>query len=290
MALGDDFGQLYNRLAPHAAQSFSGVDPDWTTLAMQMGYIPNPFPAMGTEGQDEMRFLGTLKNIMDQQMGGPGGRAMQMSPQNPTAALPYNLRQYMGALAPLYTSMQGRMLMPGSQASMFDTGYQFGPVAGDQSALQQLLQSARSGAPPIGTPFGPEAIAGANQAALPAPESIASALGASEESVTNPPGTAELVEGPRGENPAIAASGNSPTIREALEQDATSSGAQKGNIPSAGASDPFTRRAWSLFEQWMANNTAEYNRNQENLNKSLGTANKDREEAVLGFLKDRLGL
>lgn len=145
---GVDYGKLAANAVGPTGQFTQGVDPDWTNLANAYGFIQNPFPAMGTEGQDQMRFLATLKNIMDAQLGGPNGAAMQMSPGNPTAAMPFGMRQWFAGASPLFNSVQGRMLMPSTQDTMFQNGYQFGGLDTSQSnALMQLLASQRSGNP-----------------------------------------------------------------------------------------------------------------------------------------------
>jgi hypothetical protein len=126
--MGPDYGKLNSAVQPGMQQWFSGVDPDWTRLAMEYGYTPNPFPAAGTQGQDEMRFMATQKAIMDAQMGGPQGRYQQMSPGNPIAAMPYGMRQYMAGAAGLFNSPAGRDLMPMGSQDMFGGGYQFGGI------------------------------------------------------------------------------------------------------------------------------------------------------------------
>ena len=160
-ALGADYGQLYNQIMPYAewantgGQQGVGVDPNYTAAAMALGYIPNPFAPTGSEGQAQMRFLATLKNIMDQQMGGPTGRAAAISPGNPIAGAPGAMSQYLSAAGALMQSPQGRMLLPGNQAAMFQNGYNWNPIDmanATPSGLQQLLIAARS------NPAGPNAV------------------------------------------------------------------------------------------------------------------------------------
>src|SRR6266576_4262378 len=203
--MGQDYTQLAAKMQGAQQLAFSGVDPDWTQLAMSMGYVPNAFPAAGTEGQNEMRFMAALKNMMDQQLGGAGGRYAQMSPNNPIAAMPYGMRQMMMASSPILNSTQGRMLMPGSQADMMGGGYQFGGInATDPSWIQQALAAAR-GQGPAPAPYGSNAtqVPGAANAgpaaelptggggvpALPAPSSAITP----SDSLTNPLGTGNAI-------------------------------------------------------------------------------------------------
>ena len=149
--IGPDYSKLSQDLAPYQEWYNTGgipgvsVDPNYTAAAMQLGYIPNPFAPAGTEGQAQMRFLSTLKNIMDQQLGGPNGRAMQIAPSNPIASAPGSISQYLMAAAALLQSPQSKMLLPGDQAAMFQNGYTFDPINanGSPSALQQLLATGR---------------------------------------------------------------------------------------------------------------------------------------------------
>jgi len=145
-------GVDYNKLAAQSVggtgQFTQGIDPNWTELANAYGFIQNPFPAAGTEGQDQMRFMATLKNIMDAQLGGAGGQYSQMSPNNPIAAMPFGMRQWFAGASPLFQSIQGRMLMPGGQENMFQNGYQFGGLnTANASDFMQMLASARNGGP-----------------------------------------------------------------------------------------------------------------------------------------------
>jgi hypothetical protein len=143
---GVDYNKLAQQSAGATGQFTQGIDPDWTALANAYGFIQNPFPAAGTEGQDQMRYLATLKNIMDAQLGGAQGRYAQMSPGNPMASMPFGMRQWFAGASPLFNSIQGRMLMPSNQADMFSGGYQFGGLDTSQSsALMQLLASQRQG-------------------------------------------------------------------------------------------------------------------------------------------------
>jgi hypothetical protein len=145
---GADYGRMYPDLAGSNAQYTQGIDPDWTKLATMYGFRPNPYPALGTEGQDQMRFLATLKSIADAQLGGPSGPYSQMSPNNPIAAMPFGMAQYMTSMAPLFQSIQGRNLMPLDQANMLANGYQYGPLGtGTESALMKTLREARTGGP-----------------------------------------------------------------------------------------------------------------------------------------------
>lgn len=148
---GADYGQLANKLGGATGQYTQGVDPDWTTLAQMYGFRQNPYPAAGTEGQDQMRFLATLKQIADAQLGGPQGPYSQMSASNPIAAMPFGMQQYMSAMAPLFQSVQGKNLVPLNQANMFANGYQYGNYdTTGESGLQKMYRSALQGNP-VGT-------------------------------------------------------------------------------------------------------------------------------------------
>jgi hypothetical protein len=143
---GADYGRLFPEAAASNAQFTQGIDPDWTKLATMYGFRPNPYPAIGTEGQDQMRFLATLKSIADAQLGGPNGPYSQMAPGNPIAAMPFGMSQYMTSMAPLFQSIQGRNLMPLDQANMFANGYQYGNLGtGMESALIKMLREQRAG-------------------------------------------------------------------------------------------------------------------------------------------------
>lgn len=163
--LGPNYGSAWNELAP-STEYFQqgGIDPAYTSLAMALGYRPNPFAPAGTEGEAQMRFLSVLKNVMDQQMGGPEGRAAQISPGNPAAGMPYGMEQYLNLAGALMNSAQGRALMPGSQAAMMQNGYAWGPInATDPSALQQLIMAARTANPGRVVGAGPEFGGGQSQ-------------------------------------------------------------------------------------------------------------------------------
>lgn len=226
-------GMDYTKLAANAvgptAQFTQGIDPDWAQLATAYGYIQNPFPAAGTEGQDAMRYMATMKNIMDAQLGGPGGRYAQMSPNNPIAAMPFGMRQWFAGAAPLFQSVQGRMLMPQGQADMFGGGYQFGGLDTSQaSAFMNLLASARNGQP----------MGAANTAqtpALPAPASSESQAAAEQvsggnDTTNNPP--PESSGTPSAANTEQAVTGGSSDIANALatlDQERTAAQQNSGN-------------------------------------------------------------
>lgn len=151
---GADYGRIYPEAMGANQQLTQGIDPDWTQLATMYGFRPNPYPAAGTEGQDQMRFLATLKSIADAQLGGPSGPYSQMAPNNPIAAMPFGMSQYMAAMAPLFQSIQGRNLMPLDQANMFAGGYQYGPLGtGTESALMKVLREQRAGGATGQTPY-----------------------------------------------------------------------------------------------------------------------------------------
>jgi len=145
---GVDYSKLASQSVGDTGQFTQGIDPNWTALANAYGFIQNPFPRAGTEGQDQMRFLATLKNIMDSQLGGQGGLYNQMSPNNPIASMPFGMRQWFAGASPLFQSIQGRMLMPMDQANMLANGYQFGGInTGTENALMQALRTQREGGP-----------------------------------------------------------------------------------------------------------------------------------------------
>lgn len=246
---GMDYNKLALQSAPAGQQFSQGIDPDWTQLAQAYGFRPNPFPAAGTEGQDQMRFLATLKNIADAQLGGAGGRYAQMSPSNPTAAMPFGMNQWMQGLSPLFNSPQGRNLLPANQADMFGGGYQFGGIdTSQQSGLMALLASARSGQPVGQTPItnAPAPTASNTAATTPADSTQAAAAQVSggNDTTNNPPANASAA------NTVQSTTSGQQDILSALKQaDATNpaggvGGAQYG--PSKDIPAPL-QQAWNSF-------------------------------------------
>jgi hypothetical protein len=140
-------------------QAFSGVDPDWTALAGMYGFRPNPFPATGTQGQEEIRFAQALKSIMDQQLGGSEAMWNQISPDNPFAAMPNYMSNYFAGAAPLFNSPAAMAVMPTGTGGMFSGGYQKGPLPSSQSPLIQMFLAGLRGNQTPGSE-GPPAIAG----------------------------------------------------------------------------------------------------------------------------------
>src|SRR6266550_869625 len=137
---------LLPQLISGSRQSQSGVDPDWTALAQMYGFKPNPFPSVGSNGQEEMRFLSTLKNIMDQQYQSYGNRLTNLSPGNPMAAMPNNMYNMFAGAASLFNSPAANNpstgVAPAGTPGMFAGGYQTGPLPNAQSPLiQQYLSN-----------------------------------------------------------------------------------------------------------------------------------------------------
>jgi hypothetical protein len=173
MAIYDDpIARLLPQLMGGSRQAFSGVDPDWTALAQMYGFRPNPFPQVGSQGQEEMRFMATLKNIMDQQMAGYGNRLTNLSPGNPMAALPNSMYNYMTGGAALLNSPAAQMIAPEGTSGFFSGGYQPGPLPNAQSPLIAAylsnLQAGQEGPMSPGTGNTPPISAAAAAATQPA--------------------------------------------------------------------------------------------------------------------------
>lgn len=130
--------KLMPQLMGGMRQDFGGTDPDWTALASMYGFRPNPFPAQGQQGQDEMRFLSTLKSIMDQQYNAYGPNANVNSMPN------YMYNMFSG-MAPLYrgwaANNPGTGVAPVGSAQMFEGGYHPGALPNNQSPLIQSYLS-----------------------------------------------------------------------------------------------------------------------------------------------------
>lgn len=132
-----------NQLMGQSRGSWSSANPamqqdisEWTQLASLLGYVPDAFPKMGSAGQDEARFLNTMKSIMDQQLGafGEGTQINQ---------LPGSMQQMFQMFAPLMTSPGAtRSVAPVGTAGMMSQGYQQGPLPSAMSPLIQLALSA----------------------------------------------------------------------------------------------------------------------------------------------------
>lgn len=226
---GADYGQLANKLGGATGQYTQGIDPDWTQLATMYGFRPNPYPAAGTEGQDQMRFMAVLKDIADAQLGGPTGPYSQVSPNNPIAGMPFGMSQYMSAMAPIFQSIQGKNLMPMDQANMMANGYQYGPLnTGTESSLQHLLRGIRSGAPVGQTPY--QGVPAGPTAPNSTPGQAGQVSGGNTPGQTPPP-AAESASG--GIAPGAAALPQNPTAQQeiiaGLQQ-------QPGNVSTPGVS------------------------------------------------------
>jgi hypothetical protein len=141
MALYDDpIAKMIPTILSQQRQATSGVDPDWTQLAMMYGFRPNPYQALGSEGQDEQRFLASLKSIMDQQYGAYGNRLQNLAPGNPMQALPNYMYNAFAGMTPLFASPAANNpatgVAPVGTDAMFNTGrYMPGPLPNNQSFL-----------------------------------------------------------------------------------------------------------------------------------------------------------
>src|SRR4030095_6798233 len=133
-------------MLPGIRFGFSGVDPDWTKLAMLYGFQPSSFPAVGTEGQEEQNYLIAMKQAMDEMLGGPGGNAARISPNNPINGTPFNLRMLLSGMAAMYNSLPGRSLLPTGYNDQLNSGYQFGGITPGESLFQKGFRIARGGA------------------------------------------------------------------------------------------------------------------------------------------------
>lgn len=132
-----------NQLMGQSRGSWSSANPgmqqdisEWTQLASLLGYVPDAFPKMGSAGQDEARFMNTMKSIMDQQLGafGEGTQINQ---------LPGSMQQMFQMFAPLLTSPGAtRSVAPVGTAGMMSGGYKSGPLPSAMSPLIQLALSA----------------------------------------------------------------------------------------------------------------------------------------------------
>lgn len=163
-----------NQLMGQSRGSWSSANPamqqdisEWTQLASLLGYVPDAFPKMGSAGQDESRFLNTMKSIMDQQLGafGEGTQINQ---------LPGSMQQMFQMFAPLMTSPGAvRSVAPVGTAGMMSQGYQPGPLPSAMSPLIQLALSAmqQSGGASQTSAAAPIANATPAMAALPAGDS-----------------------------------------------------------------------------------------------------------------------
>ena len=254
---GVDYGKLAQQAGGATGQYAQGIDPNWTALAQAYGFIQNPFPAAGTEGQDQMRFMALLKDIMDAQLGGAGGRYAQMSPGNPIAAAPFGLRQYLSGMGPLYNSDQGRALMPMNQADFFGGGFQFGPInTAQENSLMHVLRGQRQGGAvgqepgQISTPPGSGALpAASSNPALPAgsnsgetPTAAAQVNGGAD-TTNNPPTTASNTV-----QETATTGGAIQDIKNALQQadaEKLNAGAESGL--SKNAPPPALVRAWNAY-------------------------------------------
>jgi hypothetical protein len=243
--IGPDYSNMFDQAMPYSEYGQTGIDPGYTALAMSLGYQPDPMAPAGTEGIAQMRFLATLKNLMDQEMGGPNGRAASISQGNPIMGLPFAARQYAGLGQALMNSQQGHALLPGSQRAMFQNGYQFGPInpsASDPNAIMQLYAAARgSNQLPGGTPAGPAQ----GTPALPPPANQQAAAnsagqlnrGMTSSQVSGMPGDVgnQGAGGSPGPGAYTSNSANSDIIR-GLMQSAPQQSSQVGSVPGTGIS------------------------------------------------------
>lgn len=148
-----DWSKAAMQSAGDTGEQLSGVPSDMTTLAMLGGYRPNLYANPFQQAQNMAQYQMMMKNIMDQQLGGPNGAAARMAPGNPMMAMPVNYQNFYNTMAGLYTDPKWSQTMPGGgPAAGGPGGFQFGGLSSNMSpgmaGLVQGLAQAQSNQTP----------------------------------------------------------------------------------------------------------------------------------------------
>lgn len=210
--------------------AFSGADPALIAQMMLYGFRPNPFAAMGTQGQDEVNFMRALKGQLDRQLASYGPMASQISPNNPVAALPAYMQDYFAGAAPIFNSPASVMAAPGGTQGMFaQGGYPMGPLPNQLSPLiENYLRGLRPSMPDpnainqaANAVAGQGALSGATaQPALPTTTAQDAAARSAPSTYTNPPGAQQSQEVSGGNTPIQQPPGNVAAQQSFSNQDA----------------------------------------------------------------------
>lgn len=137
-----DWSKAALQSAGDTGEQLSGVPSDMTQLAMMAGYRPNLYANPVQQAQNMAQYQIMMKNIMDQQLGGPNGAAARMAPGNPMMAMPVNYQNFYNTMAGLYTNPVWSQSMPGGgPAAGGPGGFQFGsPTSAMSPGMAGLVQ------------------------------------------------------------------------------------------------------------------------------------------------------
>lgn len=122
----------------------AGVPSPFTSNLMNIGYVPTPFASQDQIFQNQYKFMQTMKNILDAQIG-----YGQSDWGNNTAMLPYNLRGLFASAANAFTDpMYG---ITGA-SNFFNQGYKQGALPQNRQPAYETWWNAAHGYPNVAAP------------------------------------------------------------------------------------------------------------------------------------------